>query len=1225
MQALHVLLYYLVYEHPGEETLSKNEQIQLLRTNDFNITDSLAQEMSKIYTTEVGWKMFMPPLPKHNGKKCAICMQYLGHLSIYYNLFVTLGWSKGWTLMCDILLRIPLSILLKVHSVPFIIPGLDYYTNHPIRKHYLIKDLPINIRNTLLHARKYIFDIHETVTRLCYIGLIQFGPQKFKEKDQVFLYVNRRSELMDTTSSAPGYHKIEDKTYPVTKYNFNEMYIVEKYWYDMWNICVNTPLGGRLVVQGKDILLEDLSKKSDMIEAIVARSAEEAIQLDTGKVPGDRKGAAGIDSAFFAHLKRNWNWNSNYMTRHQPTKSRGSKNMTYKRDAYLSTIKAIPVKFTEFSGLKKVSGPITLSANDLKKKSKQSNKVAEISNKSIKHETYTTFRRSKQKSFIRRVLPKKGRKSRVKYDEIDYRALQLMHKLRVDWQPHEDNILLVCKVAMMYLCPNSRKQVVTFNMVRDVLRSYSLSSYNKTSRACQRRLLYMLRQPQTVNSVTLGVEEIRQNFFINKRFGDIVEKIKEECSNPCAYEKRLAEVFKNLVDYVAKKYYDISEMGPNEPIVVPKTVQEFNIFYKVVYPAKTFNPGFVKDIRCINDIHSATINSVIHSSMCSGKDKRSWAYQLFKVYQQYPEVLLRNAMAKIRADQMVTIKKNDMCLTKKYANYMPMSSSQYQFSTNYIYKFQNKWPYDLYKESYDAFFKLIQRYSKSDISDAFENVASSDGVEIIPVTGGVVAMIHDFMAQDKLDFDIAIPDQVITLDQRLTEKDETYYRIAQRYKDILDGLDYFNDNTSKKKDFIENVNKITMFEKDAIVERNSANESSGLEEGINNDVDDGDNSYAEGKRKVVEYDYTLGRGIDDNFAESSFENLHAEDLNIKDPSEENDATSVQDETKIVLDNTDGQKLDKNLENLDNLTDSSSDIFMDKERSQRKCLKKKLYADNREIDSMEPTSKKAKMHDDDNRCSVSNSPDDVARSNVQTHLNECQVNSEENIVQGLTLSLNSEPSNENSVESSKSVENDSAIPDSASQNNTDEYKKTYDNAFTRVSNIILSTTDDKNCANANAKLDDTNDVQKRYTRLALLKIREELNELSVTDSHHAHEYFVVNMFKIFYYLESSKTSRHCEDYEDFKSYSVPSDILPFKLKTASDIINELNKFAIFPKNNISYTDFKKNMKGKVSYDWMKIDAIYKFVREKKEVGASAEELMVSIFVNTIVRMYDTMIR
>lgn len=81
--------------------------------------------------------------------------------------------------------------------------------------------LQVTIRNTLLHARKYIYNIHDTVTRLAYIGLVQFGPQRLKDKDQVFIYVNRRAELMDTVSSAPGYHKIEDKPYPVSKYFFD--------------------------------------------------------------------------------------------------------------------------------------------------------------------------------------------------------------------------------------------------------------------------------------------------------------------------------------------------------------------------------------------------------------------------------------------------------------------------------------------------------------------------------------------------------------------------------------------------------------------------------------------------------------------------------------------------------------------------------------------------------------------------------------------------------------------------------------------------------------------------------------------------------------------------------------------------------------------------------------------------------------------------------------------
>lgn len=95
---------------------------------------------------------------------------------------------------------------------------------------------------------------------------------------------------------------------------------VDTYWCEMWTICINTLLGGRLVVHGKDILLEDLSKKAAMIEAVAARSPKEVMERDTGAIPGDRKGAAGIDSAFFAHLKRNWHQCSHNNSIHQVKK-----------------------------------------------------------------------------------------------------------------------------------------------------------------------------------------------------------------------------------------------------------------------------------------------------------------------------------------------------------------------------------------------------------------------------------------------------------------------------------------------------------------------------------------------------------------------------------------------------------------------------------------------------------------------------------------------------------------------------------------------------------------------------------------------------------------------------------------------------------------------------------------------------------------------------------------
>lgn len=159
-----------------------------------------------------------------------------------------------------------------------------------------------------------------------------------------------------------------------------------------------------------------------------------------------------------------------------------------------------------------------------------------------------------------------------------------------------------------------------------------------------------------------------------------------------------------------------------------------------------------------------------------------------KVYQQYPEILLKQAMNKIRSDQMVTVKKHHLAATKKFGNYMPMSSSQYQLSINYIHKLQTKWPYETFKKSYDVFAKLLQWYSehKNVLPQQQEEILN--GTEILPVSCGIVTVIHDLLGRDQIDFDIEMPEQIIMLDTRYQGKDETYFRVAQRYQDILTRL-----------------------------------------------------------------------------------------------------------------------------------------------------------------------------------------------------------------------------------------------------------------------------------------------------------------------------------------------------------------------------------------------------------------------------------------------------
>lgn len=100
--------------------------------------------------------MFIDPLPQHSG------------------------WPLGWSFLCDILLRLPLSIFLKVVNITYQIEGLEAYLKHPIKQHLLLKHLPMELRQGLIYARKYIFSVHEVVTSMVYLGLAQFGPHSLK-------------------------------------------------------------------------------------------------------------------------------------------------------------------------------------------------------------------------------------------------------------------------------------------------------------------------------------------------------------------------------------------------------------------------------------------------------------------------------------------------------------------------------------------------------------------------------------------------------------------------------------------------------------------------------------------------------------------------------------------------------------------------------------------------------------------------------------------------------------------------------------------------------------------------------------------------------------------------------------------------------------------------------------------------------------------------------------
>ena len=110
MRELHLLMFYLIYGYNGEANLDQEETREQLKLEGM-VDDAMMEEMSSmtLYTSQVSWKMFIPPLPAHQG------------------------WGMGWCLMCDVLLRLPLSVFVKLINITVDIPGLMDYLNHPVR------------------------------------------------------------------------------------------------------------------------------------------------------------------------------------------------------------------------------------------------------------------------------------------------------------------------------------------------------------------------------------------------------------------------------------------------------------------------------------------------------------------------------------------------------------------------------------------------------------------------------------------------------------------------------------------------------------------------------------------------------------------------------------------------------------------------------------------------------------------------------------------------------------------------------------------------------------------------------------------------------------------------------------------------------------------------------------------------------------------------------------
>ena len=123
--------------------------------------------------------------------------------------------------------------------------------------------------------------------------------------------------------------------------------------------------------------------------------------------------------------------------------------------------------------------------------------------------------------------------------------------------------------------------------------------------------------------------------------------------------------FQKLLEYLKTRFS--TGAFSSYPIKLPNTIEEFHQQYELkhlIVNLRHREP--ILEVKDVVKVNSNVVYNVIHSSLCTTEDKASWGFHLFNIYQQYPDSLVRSALAKMKADMMIAQRKRALLRYNKF-------------------------------------------------------------------------------------------------------------------------------------------------------------------------------------------------------------------------------------------------------------------------------------------------------------------------------------------------------------------------------------------------------------------------------------------------------------------------------------------------------------------------------------------------------------------------------
>ncbi|XP_017476820.1 PREDICTED: general transcription factor 3C polypeptide 1 isoform X1 [Rhagoletis zephyria] len=728
---MHEFLFYIVVElneHQNmleiDETLLQiwKESEPALQINQFLESLHAGGEVQHAYTQQISWRAFITPLPNYADK------------------------PAGWVYFLDAIDRMPLSIFNKIFRFQQTDGNmLGEYLTHPVRQHYLLRQLPVELQNQI--NRTYLQRICSLVLKLLnHMGLIQVNENtNFKDSMQIWVYLNRHAQIIDTTPSEASYAKVNlAQKYEKLDFYFSTFEDIAQYWNQLHRICIYTKLGVRSAkLQGK-------SERAKLLQFVRSVGFDEAPQYDNGDVPGDRAGAAGLAAQLFAHTMRGWSW-----VLHTNTKPKQI------RSGRAALLRGASSKHLRLMGLRKTR----------------------------MHASQIT--RLSHSATVKRTTKKKSASIR---DATDCDALKNMRTLRACWTKDEDDLLKLARAVYIYIAapvPVLGLMVVG-KICRDVIRQH-LGIRNKTSQACHRRMQYIMKKDRHIPEVPTWVHILQTSVEIHRRYGEnFLQQLKNVYPQREEYSDALAVHFIQIFHYLYQMVNNIRGKGTSDAMrprfMIPDTLDEFKRRFSMRSAAT--DERIMKYQNPCNEQEALTMLAVgvLHSSLCSALDKTTYTAQAFEIFKKFSEEILQNAFKIARNGALIVANK------RRILEMLPsqLTSPAYSLSAHYQRRLLSlRIPYYIYDSLFGFFENVVAVLMKPkrepiEQPSTSKRLSISNIVELKSPNAGQLYFLAEGMARSFWTCNVKLPINILTVDAEQRQTLSAMDRILDHYHCIFD-------------------------------------------------------------------------------------------------------------------------------------------------------------------------------------------------------------------------------------------------------------------------------------------------------------------------------------------------------------------------------------------------------------------------------------------------------